>query len=39
MKKILDACCGGRMCWINKMHPNALYVDIRKARPFLRDEN
>ena len=32
MKKkfILDACCGGRMMWFNKKHPNALYIDIRK---------
>ena len=30
MKKILDACCGGRMFWFNKEHPNALYVDNRR---------
>ena len=29
-KFILDACCGPRMMWFNKNHPNALYVDIRK---------
>lgn len=29
-KLILDACCGGRMFWFNKKHPNALYVDQRK---------
>lgn len=29
-KFILDACCGGRMMWFNKKHPNALYIDIRK---------
>lgn len=28
-KFILDACCGGRMCWFNKKHPNALYIDNR----------
>ena len=28
-KKILDACCGGKMFWFNKNHPNALYVDRR----------
>lgn len=28
-KKILDACCGGRMFWFNKQHPDALYVDKR----------
>lgn len=32
MKKkiILDACCGGKMFWFNKNHPNALYMDIRR---------
>ncbi len=29
-KFILDACCGGRMIWFNKKHPNALYIDIRR---------
>ena len=30
MKTILDVCCGGRMFWFNKQHPNAVYGDIRK---------
>lgn len=29
-KLILDACCGGRMMWYQKNHPNALYVDNRR---------
>lgn len=29
-KLILDACCGGRMMWFNKKHPNAIYIDNRK---------
>ncbi len=29
-KFILDACCGGRMMWFNKHHPNTLYIDIRE---------
>jgi len=29
-KFILDACCGGRMFWFNKNHPNVLYIDNRK---------
>jgi len=29
-KFILDACCGGRMFWENKNHPNAIFQDIRK---------
>ncbi len=28
-KLILDACCGGKMMWFNKKHPNALYIDNR----------
>lgn len=28
-KFILDACCGGRMMWFNKHHPNAIYIDKR----------
>jgi ubiquinone/menaquinone biosynthesis C-methylase UbiE len=28
-KIILDACCGGRMMWFEKHHPNALYIDAR----------
>lgn len=33
-KLILDVCCGGRMFWFNKKHPDALYVDIRKKQTF-----
>lgn len=29
VKKILDVCCGGRMFWFNKSHPDVLYVDKR----------
>ena len=29
-KFILDACCGPKMMWNNKNHPNTLYIDIRK---------
>ena len=31
-KFILDACCGGRMFWFDKKHPNTIYIDI-EARP------
>ena len=27
-KIILDACCGGRTFWFNKIHPNTLYIDL-----------
>lgn len=34
-KLILDACCGGRMFWFNKQHPNTFYVDIRREDYFV----
>lgn len=33
-KKILDACCGGRMFWFDKAHPDALYIDIREEQDY-----
>lgn len=35
MKKILDACCGGRMMWFNKAHPLVQYNDIRSFEEKL----
>jgi len=29
-KVILDACCSVKAMWINKNHPNTIYIDIRK---------
>jgi hypothetical protein len=29
-KFILDACCGCRMFWFNKKHPNAIFIDRRE---------
>jgi len=29
-KYILDVCCGSRMWWKQKKHPNTIYMDIRK---------
>ena len=31
--KILDACCGSRMFWFNKKHPDTLYIDNRTMAP------
>lgn len=36
-KFILDACCGSRMMWCNREHPNALYQDIREVEDTLCD--
>jgi len=33
-KRVLDVCCGGRMFWFNKHHPDALYLDIRIVAPI-----
>ena len=34
-KLILDACCGGRMFWFDKNHPNAIYCDNRREEKHL----
>lgn len=36
-KLILDACCGSRMFWFNKQHPNAIYMDNREVETELCD--
>lgn len=33
-KTILDVCCGGRMFWFQKEHPNTLFIDIRQPETF-----
>lgn len=37
MSKILDACCGSRMFWFDKSHPDATYMDIREENVELCD--
>lgn len=37
MKRILDACCGSRMFWFNKQHPDVVYMDIRDFEDTLCD--
>nr|WP_312025520.1 SAM-dependent methyltransferase [Listeria innocua] len=37
MKKILDVCCGSRMFWFNKQHPDAIYMDNRELDTTLCD--
>lgn len=36
-KKILDACCGGRMFWFDKTNPEVLFADIRDETHVLCD--
>ena len=37
-KFILDACCGNRMFWFDKKHPNVLYIDNRKRPKGFMDQ-
>jgi 23S rRNA G2069 N7-methylase RlmK/C1962 C5-methylase RlmI len=37
MMKILDACCGSRMFWFDKVNPNVLYADNRDEEHTLCD--
>ena len=34
-KRVLDVCCGCRMFWFDKKHPDALYLDNRTLPPTL----
>lgn len=36
-KKILDVCCGSRMFWFNRKHPNAIFMDNRTIETELCD--
>ena len=36
-KKILDACCGSRMFWFDKVHPGTIYMDNREFEDTLCD--
>lgn len=36
-KNILDVCCGSRMFWFDKEHPDVLFSDIRNEEDILCD--
>ncbi len=36
-KKILDACCGGRMFWFDRTNPAVLFADVREESHILCD--
>lgn len=38
-KKILDACCGSRMFWFDREHPNVVYLDNRRESHVLKDKS
>ena len=37
MKTIIDVCCGSKMFWYNRNHPDAVYMDIRQFEDTLCD--
>lgn len=37
MKRILDACCGSRMCWFDKEHQDTIFMDNRRLETELCD--
>lgn len=37
MKTIIDVCCGSKMFWFNRNHPEAVYMDIRELEETLCD--
>lgn len=37
MKTILDACCGSRMFWFNRRHPDVVFMDRREETHTLCD--
>ena len=37
MAAILDACCGSKMFWFNREHPDAVFMDNRKLETTLCD--
>ena len=37
MNTIIDVCCGSKMFWYSKNHPQAVYMDIRELEDTLCD--
>jgi len=31
LPEVIDICCGGRMFWVDKTNPRAVFMDIRKV--------
>lgn len=36
-KPIIDVCCGSKMFWYNKNHPDTVFMDIRQLEDVLCD--
>ena len=39
MIRVLDACCGSRMFWLDRMHPSAVFMDCRHESHVLTDRS
>lgn len=39
LKTILDPCCGGRMFWFDRSHPNAVFGDARSESIIVTDRS
>ena len=39
VKRVLDPCCGSRMFWFDRSHPEAVFVDKRSERHMLADSS
>jgi len=37
MKPIIDVCCGSKMFWFDRNHPDTVYMDIRELEDTLCD--
>lgn len=37
MKAVLDACCGSRMFWLDRQHPDVVFMDCREESHILCD--
>lgn len=38
-KRIIDVCCGSRMCWFNKKNPEVLFMDNRQETLTAKDRD
>ena len=38
-ERVLDACCGSRMFWFDRAHPDAVFVDNRREQHTLTDKS
>jgi SAM-dependent methyltransferase len=39
MKRVLDPCCGSRMMWADRQHPDVVFGDIRRATITVTDQS